>query len=226
MARSTIRSKARHIWRRRSSCSGTRGLRRGGPGRPGARSRCAPAGSHRDADVVVDDLAVVAVPAPDRTPRKMFTPGVSVGTMIWVILPLRSAGPSGSSVRHMTMKKSAAMAVRGEPLVAVDDPLVAVPSSRGLQRPGVGAGLIRLGHGEAGLQLALESGASATAASAPRCRTSPGSSGCPSSVPRHRRATPPPWRRPAPRSCRPCCRKLSRRRRTPRAGAVPTSRPA
>ena len=27
--------------------------------------------------------------------------------MIWVILPLRSAGPAGSSVRHITMKKSA-----------------------------------------------------------------------------------------------------------------------
>ena len=41
------------------------------------------------------------------TPRTMFTPGVSVGTMIWVILPLVSAGPSGSSVRHMTIRKSA-----------------------------------------------------------------------------------------------------------------------
>src|SRR5512142_3013386 len=37
----------------------------------------------------------------------MVTPGVSFGTMICVILPLRSAGPSGSSVRHITMKKSA-----------------------------------------------------------------------------------------------------------------------
>ena len=37
----------------------------------------------------------------------MFTPGVSFGTMIWVILPLPLLGPSGSSVRHMTIKKSA-----------------------------------------------------------------------------------------------------------------------
>ena len=38
-----------------------------------------------------------------------FTPGASVGTMICVILPLRSAGPSGSSVRHITIRKSALM---------------------------------------------------------------------------------------------------------------------
>jgi hypothetical protein len=37
----------------------------------------------------------------------MFTPGVSVGTMICVILSLRSAGPCGSSVRHITIRKSA-----------------------------------------------------------------------------------------------------------------------
>ena len=40
--------------------------------------------------------------------RTMFSPGVSVGTMIWVILSFRSVGPSGSSVRHITMRKSAA----------------------------------------------------------------------------------------------------------------------
>src|SRR5680860_173185 len=40
-------------------------------------------------------------------PRTMFTPGASLGTMIWVMRPLASPPPSGSSVRHMTMKKSA-----------------------------------------------------------------------------------------------------------------------
>ena len=40
-------------------------------------------------------------------PRMMFTPGVSRGTMIWVMRPLVSLPPSLSSVRHMTMKKSA-----------------------------------------------------------------------------------------------------------------------
>ena len=42
-------------------------------------------------------------------PRTMSTPGVSVGTMIWTIWPDRPSSPVGSSARHMTMKKSAAL---------------------------------------------------------------------------------------------------------------------
>jgi len=42
-------------------------------------------------------------------PRTISTPGVSVGTMIWTICPERPDPPVGSSARHMTIRKSAAL---------------------------------------------------------------------------------------------------------------------
>ena len=107
-ARCTIRSNARHIWPT-SSCSGRCGRRRGGPARPGGRCLCGRAGSSTGTRTfVVEDLAVVANrgPRPGRRAR-CSSPGVSVGTMICVILPRAPPAPSGSSVRHMTMEKSA-----------------------------------------------------------------------------------------------------------------------
>ena len=45
------------------------------------------------------------------TLRTTSKPGVSVGTMIWVILSLIPPSPSSASVRHITMAKSAAFAL-------------------------------------------------------------------------------------------------------------------
>ena len=88
------------------------------------------------------------------TSRRMFTPGVFVGTRI--IENDRYGDGVGVEVRLAHDDQEVAdRRVRAEPLVPVDDPLVAVEHGlRGEQR-GVGAGA-RLGHREAAAQLAVE----------------------------------------------------------------------
>ena len=49
-------------------------------------------------------------------------------------------------------------AVGGEPLVAVDDVLVAVPDSRRREQGGIGAGRVGLGHGKGAPEIAVQKG--------------------------------------------------------------------
>ena len=61
----------------------------------------------------------------------MFTPGVFVGTMICVMRSV-VAGSLGVFGAAHDDEEVRALAVRREPLVTVDDPLVAVAHGRGL----------------------------------------------------------------------------------------------
>ena len=68
----------------------------------------------------------------------------------------RRWGASSGSVTAMTIRKSAAIGVGGEPLVPVDHPLVAVAHGRGAHARRIGAGVVRFGHRERGVDAAVE----------------------------------------------------------------------
>ena len=168
-----------------------------------AGARLAELVGHRHAHVVVDDLAVVAVLAPDGDAADDVHAGrVACGTMICVMRPLRSPGRPASSVRHMTMKKSARLPFDVNHLW----PLIthSSPSRRAvvLQRARVGAGLVGLGHREAGLHPPLDQRDEPLLLLLLGAVLQEDLSGCRSSARRRRRATRRRSRRRAPRSCR------------------------
>ena len=123
------------------------------PGPLGAEQRAG-----RDADVLVEDLGVVAV-APEALVGVLHrgdvtddpnARGVSVDDQH------RSAlvGPRVGVGDHHHDQEVGDRAVGGEPLVAVDHPLVAVTDGAGLQQRRVRAGGVGLGHAERRLQIA------------------------------------------------------------------------
>ena len=118
--------------------------------------------------------------------RRIFTPGVSTGhdqhrrALVLVRVGVGDRHHD-QEVRHRR--------VGGEPLAAVDDPLVAVEHRGRLQQRRVRAGGVRLGHRERRLAGRRPAAGAATAASGPPCRPARGSPSCPSRAPRCR--TPP-----------------------------------
>ena len=72
------------------------------------------------------------------------------------IMLARLCGGASGSVTTMAIATRRAVVARGEPLVAVDHPLVAVELARATQARRVGARGLRLGHREAGADVAVE----------------------------------------------------------------------
>ena len=113
-----------------------------------------------NADVVVDDLGVVAVTA-EAVPRMLHRRDVAQDL---------HAGRVGVDDEHRGALMGSRLgighghhdqevgdrAVRREPLVAVDDPVIAVADRRGLQQRRIGPRGVGLGHAERGLQVARE----------------------------------------------------------------------
>ena len=112
--------------------------------------------AHRHANVVVDDLAVVALDAPHGDAADDVHAGRVARDDDLGHAAARVAAALGVLGTAHDDEEIGPHAVRREPLVAVDDPLVAVAPRRGLERTGVGAGLVGLGHREARLERALD----------------------------------------------------------------------
>jgi len=91
-------------------------------------------------------------------PRMIFTPAVSVGTMIWVIRPGVPNSPVGSLARHMTIKKLASMPLEVNHLCSLMTQWSPSRTRLGFDRAGIGAGVVRFGHGETRLHLAFDQG--------------------------------------------------------------------
>ena len=194
IARSTIRSKARHIWPTRVHAV---------EDPPGA-------------EAVLGGLVALAHPPervleraparPRRRPRSGRTSDAPhadaphdvharrVGRHDDLHHLARAAGLAACRrwTRHITMKKSACDAVRREPLVAVDHPVVAVAHGASCRASGDRSRGCAARSSRSPTPWSPRPAAAATSASAPRCRTSRGSSGCPSSARPRRTAQPAP----------------------------------
>ena len=212
-----------------SSCSGRCGRRRGGPARPGdprRRGRARSSTGTRTSSYFTSQWSLSSRPHTPM-PRTMFTPLVSVGTMICTIGPAARIGRVRSScTRHMTMKKSASMPFEVNhlwPLITQSSPsrTALVSSERGSE-PGLCGSVIEkpglhrpVDERQQPLLLLLLGAVLHEDRLVARVRGHHAE---------QRRGAD--ARRRAPRSCRrgpgsrgPC-------RRTPGAGAAPTARPA
>ena len=111
-----------------------------------------------DADVVVDHFAVVRLrtaPHPDAPDDVDALGGGGHDELGHLSLAAFGVGVAVGHPGHDD-EELGVDAVGGEPLVAVDDPVVAVEHGRGGQRAGVRPGVFGLGHGEARLHLPVD----------------------------------------------------------------------
>jgi hypothetical protein len=111
-----------------------------------------------NAHVFVDDLAVITLDAPDVDAAQDVNTGCGAGNDDLGHAAVAFGRPIGVLGPAHHDEEVRALPVRGEPLVAVDHPLVAVATCRGAQRAGIRTGNVGLGHGEPGLELPFDQG--------------------------------------------------------------------
>ncbi len=114
-------------------------------------------------------------------PRSIVKPGVSVGTMIWLKRRCGS-GCCGIVLRHDDRERRAVRTAR-EPLVTVDDVVIAVANRGGAEPARIGARDLRLRHREAAADIARDQRLEPALPSAPACRSARESPRSPSPAP-------------------------------------------